>query len=154
MTLSRRAALRLVVGGSACLSIAPARAAIAEAGFVRIGGIEQWIAIRGSDPGNPVIVFLHGGPGEATSPFLDEFGPWQDHFTVVAWDQRGAGRTFGRNGAATPDMTLARLVDDAVEVTGYAKSRFPGRKILLVGQSWGAMLGTCLLTSPSTRPDR
>jgi pimeloyl-ACP methyl ester carboxylesterase len=141
MRISRRAALGLVAGGCAGIAMAPARAAVEEAGYVRIGGIDQWIAIRGSDLANPVIVFLHGGPGEAPSPFLDEFAPWLARFTVVAWDQRGAGKTFARNGLKTPDMNLARLVDDAVEVADYAKRKFLGRKILLVGQSWGSFLG-------------
>src|SRR4051812_9963694 len=63
---------------------------IDETGFVSIGGIEQWIAIQGSDVRNPVILFLHGGPAEAQSPFLKAFVPWQADFTVVNWDQRGS----------------------------------------------------------------
>jgi pimeloyl-ACP methyl ester carboxylesterase len=117
-----------------------------ETGFTRIGRIDQWVAIRGSNRRNPVILFLHGGPGEAQSPFLSEFVPWEADFTVVNWDQRGSGRTYGKNGPstpgmATPEMALDRLVQDAREVAAYARKRLSRKKIILVGQSWGAELG-------------
>jgi pimeloyl-ACP methyl ester carboxylesterase len=120
--------------------------AINEQGFVHIGGIDQWIAIQGSDAKNPVILFLHGGPGEAQSPFLKEFLPWEQSFTVINWDQRGAGKTYGKNGSSTPgmskpDMVLDRLAEDAREVAEYACKRLSKKKIILVGQSWGAELG-------------
>ncbi len=118
-----------------------AAGAIDKQGFVSIGGIDQWIAIQGSDLRNPAILFLHGGPGEAQSPFLDQFRPWQKDFTVVNWDQRGAGKTFGRNGASTPGMTLDRMVDDICEVAAYACKRLSQKKVILVGQSFGSLLG-------------
>src|SRR3569623_1851480 len=95
---SRRRMIQLTAGGS-LLSARGALAAepIDETGFQKIGGIEQWIAIQGQDHTNPVILFLHGGPGEAQSPFLDQFKPWARDFTVANWDQRGAGKTYGRN---------------------------------------------------------
>ncbi len=77
---------------------------IDESLYVRIGGIDQFISIRGDDRTNPVILFLHGGPANAQSPFLQEFEPWEKYFTVVNWDQRGSGKTFGKNGPATPGM--------------------------------------------------
>jgi len=141
MTVSRR---DLLIGaGAAALSVRSAIATtpIDEAGFVRIGGIDQWIAIQGQNPANPTILYLHGGPGEAQSPFLKSFVPWEHDFTVVNWDQRGAGKTFEKNGEATPDMTLERLTDDAIEVTRHALKRLGKRKLILVGQSFGAMLG-------------
>lgn len=73
---------------TALFRAAPALAVdrIDEAGFVQIGGIEQWIAIQDRDRANPVIVYLHGGPGEAQSPFLGQFKSRQRDFTVVNWD--------------------------------------------------------------------
>ncbi len=87
---SRRKAFQLLMG-AALGPAAPAFAntqGIDESGFVSIGGINQWIAIQGWDRSNPVILFLHGGPGEAQSPFLGQFKPWEHDFTVVNWDQR------------------------------------------------------------------
>jgi pimeloyl-ACP methyl ester carboxylesterase len=123
---------------------------IDESAFVRIGGIDQWVALQGGNRLNPAILFLHGGPAEAPSPFLDQFGPWTRDFTVLSWDQRGAGRTYGRNGDSTPDLTLDRLVDDAIEVAEYLRARLSQRKVILVGQSWGSMLGVHVL---KRRPD-
>jgi len=124
--------------------------AIDEIGFVRIGGIDQWVAIQGQDVRNPVILFLHGGPGEAQSPFLDEFKPWERDFTVVNWDQRGAGKTYEKNGKATPDISLDRLTDDAIALTDYVLKKLGKKKLVLVGQSAGTVLG---LKVAQRRPD-
>jgi pimeloyl-ACP methyl ester carboxylesterase len=126
-----------------------------ESQFVRIGGIDQFISIRGQDLSNPVLMFLHGGPANAQSPFLQEFAPWEKDFTVVNWDQRGSGKTYGKNGPATPGMetpaaTLDRLTADAIEVAEYASQRLGKRKVILVGHSWGAILG---LNVVKRRPD-
>ncbi|MGB7761147.1 MAG: hypothetical protein WBL61_15040 [Bryobacteraceae bacterium] len=68
---------------------------VKEETFVRIGGIDQWITIKGDDRNNPVVLFLHGGPGDALSPFADAmFAGWEKNLTLVQWDQRGAGRTY------------------------------------------------------------
>lgn len=117
-----------------------ASSAIDEQGHVAIGGIQQWIAIQGEDT-KPAILYLHGGPGEAQSPFLNAFAPWRRDYTVINWDQRGAGKTFEKNGEGTPDVTLRRLTEDAVEVTRHALDRLGKRKLVLVGQSFGAVLG-------------
>src|SRR5215471_9197579 len=83
---------------------------IDEARYVSIGGIEQWVTIRGQARANPVLLFLHGGPGDVTNPWTFAlFAPWEEHFTVVQWDQRGAGRTLRRTGPAIAStMTLDR----------------------------------------------
>jgi pimeloyl-ACP methyl ester carboxylesterase len=139
-TLTRRSLLggcgaALMYSGTAIAS-----GAIDEQGYVPIGGIQQWIAIQGGDT-KPAILYLHGGPGEAQSPFLDTFAPWKRDYTVINWDQRGAGKTFEKNGDGTPDVTLRRLTEDAVEVTRHALNRLGKRKLVLVGQSFGAVLG-------------
>ena len=142
LQLTRRAFL-CASAAAAAASRADARAArrIDERGFVRIGGIEQWIAIQGDDTRNPVVVYLHGGPAEAQSPFLFEFRPWEHDYTVVNWDQRGSGKTYERNGAATPGMTVERMTLDALEVAEYARRRLGKEKVILAGQSWGCVLG-------------
>lgn len=96
-----------------------------DAGFVRIGGIEHWITITGERCANPVILFLHGGPGNTLSPYAHRiFGGWQTHFTLVQWDQRGAGRTYGRN-PPSPDSTLTveSMTTDGLAVAEYVTER-------------------------------
>lgn len=123
---------------------------IAEDRFVPIGGIEQWIAIRGRNRSRTALLFLHGGPCEAQSPFLSLFAPWEERCVVGQWDQRGSGRTFGKNGTSTPNVTIEQLAHDAVEVTQYILGRLKADKLILVGHSWGAMLGLNVIR---LRPD-
>ncbi|HXM44508.1 MAG TPA: alpha/beta hydrolase [Bryobacteraceae bacterium] len=116
---------------------------IDEANYVKIGGLEQWITIRGEERNNPVLLLLHGGPGDATNPWgYAGFRTWMKYFTVVQWDQRGAGRTFGRNGAAAAStITIERMVQDGVELAELLSKKLQKNKIVLVGHSWGSILG-------------
>jgi pimeloyl-ACP methyl ester carboxylesterase len=116
---------------------------IDEANYVKIGGIDQWITIRGEDRKNPVLLFLHGGPGDATNPWgYAGFRKWLKYFTVVQWDQRNAGRTFGRNGAAgASTITIERMVQDGIELAELLSKKLRKDKIVLVGHSWGSILG-------------
>lgn len=151
-SFSRRQLVQMMAG-TAVFGAAPALAAagIDESGFVQIGGIDQWIAIEGQDRANPVILYLHGGPGEAQSPFLGQFKPWERDFTVVNWDQRGAGKTYEKNGeTAMPAFNLDRVVNDAIELSEYVLKKLGKRKLVLVGQSTGSLLG---LKVAQRRPD-
>ena len=123
-----------------------------EEGFVQIGGISQWITIKGDDKRNPVILFLHGGPGDAGSPFAESvFGAWEKDFTLVQWDQRGAGRTYGKTGPSIEaTMTIDRMVQDGIEVSEYLTKHLGKKKIILVGGSWGSILGIYMAKQ---RPD-
>src|SRR5437763_4072538 len=107
---------------------------INEGRYVMIGGIEQWITIRGEDRRNPVLLFLHGGPGDATNPWgYAGFRLWLKHFTVVQWDQRGAGRTFGTNPEAPPPtITVARMTQDGIELADVLRKHLRQNKIILV----------------------
>jgi pimeloyl-ACP methyl ester carboxylesterase len=151
--LTRRHLLRLAgvpaalaLAPTACQSIGP----FAESGFVPIGGTEQWIEIRGADRSRPVILFLHGGPGEAQSPLVSMFAAWEERYVVAQWDQRGSGKTFSKGGAATPNMTLEQIARDAVEVAQHVLKKLGRRKLILVGHSWGALLA---LRVVRLRPD-
>ena len=135
MTINaRRREVALTLATLSLLSAGHAKAegrGINESGFHKVGGIDQWISIQGHDTAKPAILYLHGGPAEAQSPFLKEFLPWQDDYTVVNWDQRGSGKTYGKNGASTPGMNTAesaveQLVTDAVEVATIAAQREQG----------------------------
>ena len=120
---------------------------IDEARFVEIGGIQQWITIRGDDRNNPVLLFLHGGPGDAINPWAYAgFGGWSKHFTVVQWDQRGAGRTFGKNSGAPPgSITVARMTQDGVELAELLRRELRKDKLILVGHSFGSILGVFMV---------
>jgi pimeloyl-ACP methyl ester carboxylesterase len=117
--------------------------------FVLIGGLDQWISIRGEDIRNPVLLVVHGGPGEAQWPVAEHYRDWEKHFTVVQWDQRGAGHTFGRYGVTTPDMTLDRISRDGVELAEYLCRTLGKKKIILLGHSWGS---TVAVTIAQRRP--
>ncbi|MGO1001962.1 alpha/beta fold hydrolase [Lysobacter sp. CA196] len=111
---------------------------------VKIGGIEQWVSIRGVDKRNPVLLMLHGGPGFVEMPFSWYFQRgWEDYFTVVQWDQRGAGKTYLLNDPAQlePTMTRERMVEDTEEMVAWLRKEFGKDKIFLLGHSWGSVLG-------------
>jgi pimeloyl-ACP methyl ester carboxylesterase len=115
---------------------------IQEAMYVKIGGIDQWIQIRGEDRGNPVILFVHGGPGGSTIPISSGWQPWEKYFTIVQWDQRGTGRTFRIAGESiAPTMTLAQMTQDGVELAEFLRAHLHRDRIVLVGHSWGSFLG-------------
>ncbi len=116
---------------------------ILEAGFVPIGGIQQWVQIRGESRDNPAILFVHGGPGISAIPLSNEaFHSWETAFTVVHWDQRGAGRTYiqsGRSGERMPK--LEQIIQDGIEVAEYVRARLHKTKLILIGASWGSVVG-------------
>lgn len=113
-----------------------------EKGFTAIGGIQQWMRIKGSSCANPVVVVVHGGPGNPSTPYGDQmYKAWEKNFTVVQWDQRGAGKTFGRNPLADDvPLVVDQLRDDGIEVARYAAKRFGKRQVILMGGSWGSAL--------------
>ncbi|MFK2903503.1 alpha/beta hydrolase [Dyella ginsengisoli] len=114
--------------------------------FVRIGGIEQWISVRGRHRDAPILLFLHGGPAFTTIPNSYLYtAEWQEYFTVVQWDQRGAGKTFGRNpDLSASSLSIDRMLKDAEEVVAYLRKTYQCQKIVLVGHSWGSILGLML----------
>lgn len=124
---------------------------IVEQRFIPAGGIQQWIQIRGEDRRNPVLLILHGGPGWPNATFSLPLRSWEKHFTVVQWDQRGAGKTLGRNGkSGTGEMTFGRRVSDAIEVTEFLRQYLHKDKVVLLAESMGTMVGVPLA---KCRPD-
>jgi pimeloyl-ACP methyl ester carboxylesterase len=111
---------------------------------VRIGGIDQWVSIRGTSPRNPVLLMLHGGPGWVSMPTSWYFQRgWEEYFTVVQWDQRGAGKTYAENDPAkiAPTMTPERMIADTEEMVAWLRKEFGKDKIFVLGHSWGSYLG-------------
>ena len=117
---------------------------IEESFAVRIGGIDQWISVRGRDRRNPILLFVHGGPASTELPvsWLYQSG-WEDYFTVVQWDQRGAGKTYVANDPAVvePTITQERMVEDGEELVAWLRAHYGKRKIFMLGHSWGSLLG-------------
>ncbi len=108
---------------------------------VSIGGAEQWILVRTEDVQNPIILFLHGGPGTSQLTLMRRnTRDVEQHFTVVNWDQRGAGKSYAAI-ADTGKMNIEQFVDETIELTKYLLHRFGKEKIVLVGHSWGSAVG-------------
>ncbi len=108
---------------------------------VQIGGMEQWVLIRGHDTSNPVLLWLHGGPGAAQIPIGRYYnGALEEDFIVVQWDQRGAGKSNPRD-FDEQSMTFKQFISDTHELTQYLKEYFGQDQIYLVGHSWGSQLG-------------
>jgi len=125
-------------------------AAIHDDRYVTIGGVKQWISIRGENRTNPVILFVHGGPGAALSGYAAIFRAWERDFTLVQWDQRGGGLTFAGGARLTDDVPLQRMVGDGIEVAEYVRRRLGADRLILVGHSWGSVLGVHMAKA---RPD-
>ena len=120
---------------------------------VTLGGARQVVNVRGADKGNPILLFIHGGPAAVEMPIAWAFQrPWEDHFTVVQWDQRGAGRSFPLNDPAALASTLRpeRYRDDAVELIELLQKRYSQRKVFVLGHSWGSIVGLMVAVK---RPD-
>jgi pimeloyl-ACP methyl ester carboxylesterase len=113
---------------------------IAESTMLELGGWEQFVLMRGWDTDNPILLLLHGGPGTPQAPLFNYYNQDLDeHFTLVNWDQRGAGRSYS---AELPPETvnLEQLVEDTHELTQYLMQRFGKEKIYILGHSWGSYL--------------
>lgn len=117
---------------------------VAELVAAEIGGMTQWLLIRGADRANPILLWLHGGPGAAQMPIHGLTADLERDFVVVHWDQRGAGKSN------PPDfdpatMTLEQFLADARDVTALVRERLGEQPVIVLGHSWGTMLGARLV---------
>ena len=124
-----------------------AHAPIEDGWFAGVNGEAQWITVRGADRANPPLLIL-SGPGAAFSRLTPFFAPWEAAFTLVQWDQPGAGATFARNGEAL--LSLDRLAADAETVAEIALARLGATHLIVLGISGGSILG---LRLAKARPD-
>lgn len=107
--------------------------------YVDVNSSQQWISIYGEDKSNPVLLYLHGGPGSQTSMYDYAFTrDWADVYTVVTWDQRACGLSAG---SGAEDLICAQLVDDGLALTEFLRDHLDTDKITLLGHSWGSYLG-------------
>ena len=128
----------------------PVPGGVATVTKVRLGGADQWVSIRGDSADNPVLLHLSGGPGSSDVGWVRTFNkPLEQNFTVVVWEQRGVGKSYGALDPTT-DLTLDRLVSDGIELTSWLARRFDEPKIYLTGNSWGSTLGVLMA---QRRPD-
>jgi pimeloyl-ACP methyl ester carboxylesterase len=124
---------------------------IDEGMYVKIGGIDQWMQIRGDDRNNPVLLCLHGGPGGSWLGNTKLLLPWEREFTVVQWDQRGTGKTLETTGTVVADsMSVDRMAQDGIEVAEFLRDHLHKDKIVVLGFSWGSLLGVHMVKQ---RPD-
>jgi pimeloyl-ACP methyl ester carboxylesterase len=122
---------------------------IDEGAFFPINGFDHWLTFRGDDRASPALLVL-GGPGVGLSVFAPLFADWERHFIVVQWDQPGGGATHAKNGDAVGELTIERLVRDAIAVAELVRVRLAKRRIVLLGFSGGSILS---LVIASRRPD-
>lgn len=126
------------------------KGSISEKTFVTIGGVKQGMFIRSKNTDNPVLLFVHGGPGFPNYFLFEKYNPGlEDYFTVCYWEQRGGGLSY------TPEvkpesMTLGQLTSDAIEVTNYLRERFEKNKIYIMAWSGGT---TIALPAVSKTPE-
>ncbi len=120
---------------------------------VNIGGIRQWVYVRGRDKNNPVILFVHGGPASPVSPLMWMFQrPLEEYFTVVNYDQRASGKTYLANDTTGLGKTIniEQYVTDAIQLTQFIKEKYNKRKVILVAHSWGTIVA---MKAVLKRPD-
>jgi pimeloyl-ACP methyl ester carboxylesterase len=114
---------------------------IAEIAYRRLGGLDQWVMIRGESVASPALILLHGGPGLSETALFRHFNPpLEKSFTVVYWDQRGAGKSFDRS-IPPSSMTVERFISDLDELVDAVCRRLGKAKVAIFGHSWGSALG-------------
>ena len=117
---------------------------------VRLGGVDQWLIVRGQDVNKPVLLFLSGGPGGSEAGRVLRFNQeLEKHFVVVIWEQRGCAKSYPSLRPKSA-LTVDQYASDIIELTGMLRERFDEEKIYLVGHSWGTIIG---VRAVQQRPD-
>lgn len=120
---------------------------IAEIRTIELNGVKQRLLVRGADKRNPILLHVHGGPGGADQAIVrSNGGAIEDIFTVVYWDQRGAGASYSP-AVTTNNLSLKQIVDDGVILSQALRDEFGKDKIYLQGHSWGTLVGIHMITA-------
>jgi len=116
---------------------------IAEIAYFRLGGLDQWVLIRGESIANPPLILLHGGPGLSETVLFRHFNaPLEKSFTVVYWDQRGAGKSFDRT-IPRSSMTVEQFISDLDELIDAVCKRLGKAKVAIFGHSFCSRGALC-----------
>lgn len=108
---------------------------------IELGGIDQYILIRGKDINNPILLYLHGGPGYSQISFARKYQEeLEDSFIVVNWDQRGSGMSYSFD-IPKESMSREQFIEDTNELIDYLCEKYDKEKLFLAGHSWGSELG-------------
>lgn len=112
--------------------------------MLTLNGVPQFVALRAEEPGLPLLLYLHGGPGDAALPLVLKYnGELARHFTLAVWEQRGAGKSYYPFTSQDP-VAITDFVEDARCLIQLLLRRFGEEKVYLVGHSWGSVLGLTL----------
>lgn len=115
--------------------------------YVEIGGIKQYVQIRGKDRSNPILLFVHGGPGGSMAGYAHLMQDlWEESFTVVNWDQRNACKTYLANKGKAMEIAKTGTMDDYMgdmdDIIKYLHTIYDFEKVILLGFSWGSVIGS------------
>lgn len=112
-----------------------------DSGFVEINGHRQFLSIRSISNNKPLLLYLHGGPGDAALPLVVKYNSsLEKYFTVVVWEQRGTGKSFYAFND-NEEITISKFLDDIHSITEYLLNKYKQEKLYITGHSWGSVLG-------------
>ncbi|AHI55610.1 alpha/beta hydrolase [Listeria ivanovii] len=109
--------------------------------YININDNKQCISVRTKNINNPILLYLHGGPGDAALPLVAKYNKnLEDIYTVVTLEQRGSGKSYYPFSKAE-ELTISTFIDDIYSLVLILLKRFKQSKLYLVGHSWGSVLG-------------
>lgn len=109
--------------------------------YLEINGQKQFLSIHSSDDSLPILLYLHGGPGDAALPLITKYNQsLAEYFTVAVWEQRGAGKSY-YSFHDDEKITISMFIEDIYLIVEYLLRKYKQRKLYLLGHSWGSVLG-------------
>lgn len=109
--------------------------------FIDVNGCKQFLSIRSTGNDKPIMLYLHGGPGDAALPLVAKYNnSLTQYFTVVVWEQRGTGKSyypFQEN----EKISISSFLEDIHVISKFLLHKYKQKKLYLVGHSWGSVLG-------------